>query len=217
MMYSPLWMRPYRHVTFISHPVSLLPSLPRLLLLSQIDRHLFCPYDPAATMPYFPSLLTNKLKQFKYNHKHKRQENIRRNPRLKAPIRLLGNGLLDLTVSLSDAIVKITARNSIKSRLLHLPAEIRNRVFALALGGYHIHVFNDSLICDPPGSKAFGHTAEIITESTKKRKETPLKPKQSQVPNYVDPKFSNHVYADHNACFHPPNSRPLVKIASVKP
>ncbi|OCK92771.1 uncharacterized protein K441DRAFT_697512 [Cenococcum geophilum 1.58] len=157
-------------------------------------------------MPYFPSLLTNKLKQFKYNHKHKRQENIRRNPRLKAPIRLLGNGLLDLTVSLSDAIVKITARNSIKSRLLHLPAEIRNRVFALALGGYHIHVFNDSLICDPPGSKAFGHTAEIITESTKKRKETPLKPKQSQVPNYVDPKFSNHVYADHNACFHPPNS-----------
>ena len=62
---------PYRHVTFILHPASLLPSLPRLLLLSQIDRNL-CPYDPAATMLYFPSLLTNKLKQFKYNHKHKR-------------------------------------------------------------------------------------------------------------------------------------------------
>jgi len=107
MMYSPLWMRPYRHVTFISHPVSLLPSLPRLLLLSQIDRHLFCPYDSAATMPYFPSLLTNKLKQFKYNRKHKRQENIRRNPRLKAPIRLLNNTLLDLTVSPSNAIVRM--------------------------------------------------------------------------------------------------------------
>ena len=67
-----------------------------------------------------------------------------------------------------------TARNSIKSRLLHLPAEIRNRIFALALGGYHIHVFNNSLIRDSFGSEAFGHTTEIITESTKKREETPL-------------------------------------------
>jgi hypothetical protein len=110
-----------------------------------------------------------------------------------------------------------TARNSIKSRLLHLPAEIRNLVFALALGGYHIHVFNNSLICDSFSSKAFGHDAEIITETTKKCEETPLKPKQSQVPNYVDLKFSNCVYADHNACFRPPNSRQLVKLAGVKP
>jgi hypothetical protein len=110
-----------------------------------------------------------------------------------------------------------TARNSIKSRLLHLPAEIRNLVFALALGGYHIHVFNNSLICDSFSSKAFGHDAEIITETTKKCEETPLKPKQSQVPNYVDLKFSNRVYADHNACFRPPNSRQLVKLAGVKP
>ena len=123
--------------------------------------------------------------------------------------------------SVSFSLLKLTklnfstARNSIKSRLLHLPAEIRNRIFALALGGCHIHVFNNSLIRDSFGSEAFGHTAEIITESTKNREETPLKPKQA--PNYVDLKFSNRVYADHNACFHPPNSRQLVKLAGVKP
>ncbi|OCL15143.1 hypothetical protein AOQ84DRAFT_358289 [Glonium stellatum] len=160
-------------------------------------------------MPYFPSVITKNLNRLKHNYRYNSQKTT--------PIRLMENGLLDLTVSPNDAIARITARNNIESPLLHLPAEIRNRIFALALGGYHIHVFYNSLNSDSLSNPFFGYTVEITTKTTKRQNQIPFMPKPSPDLKRADWMFSNRVYADHNACFHPPNSRQLVKLAGVKP
>ncbi|KAF2437384.1 hypothetical protein P171DRAFT_492132 [Karstenula rhodostoma CBS 690.94] len=61
-------------------------------------------------------------------------------------VRLLQNGLLDLSET-PDHLVATVKRNAIESPLLRLPAEIRNRIFQYALGGYTINVRRFKGLC----------------------------------------------------------------------
>ncbi|KAF2437385.1 hypothetical protein P171DRAFT_492133 [Karstenula rhodostoma CBS 690.94] len=54
-------------------------------------------------------------------------------------VRLLENGLLDLSET-PKHLVEVARSNAIESPLLRLPAEIRNRIFELALSGYDIEI-----------------------------------------------------------------------------
>ncbi|KAF1997469.1 hypothetical protein P154DRAFT_524799 [Amniculicola lignicola CBS 123094] len=55
-------------------------------------------------------------------------------------LKIGANDLLYLNLDEGDPRMEIMARNSRESRLLNLPAEIRNKIFKLAIGGHHVHI-----------------------------------------------------------------------------
>jgi hypothetical protein len=61
---------------------------------------------------------------------------------IESKIQLLDDGMLDARPRTEEA-KKITEHNAMTSSLLNLPAEIRNRIFAFAMGRYQVFISSD--------------------------------------------------------------------------
>ncbi|OCL15141.1 hypothetical protein AOQ84DRAFT_416590 [Glonium stellatum] len=61
------------------------------------------------------------------------------------PMKLYRNQMLNLNAPRNDVRMIIATRNRTNSPLLSLPAELRNMIFRLAMGGCHIHITDEDV------------------------------------------------------------------------
>ncbi|OCK81234.1 hypothetical protein K432DRAFT_425103 [Lepidopterella palustris CBS 459.81] len=119
------------------------------------------------------------------------------------------NRLINLNAPASDVRMIIAARNRESSPLLRLPPELRNKIFAFAMGGYHIHITDVGIPPPPPPTGVWDliyylwRRLSRPSDASPSDDTPPSEGLPAQLYNYVYTESDRPLYSTTPDCTHP--------------